>query len=1854
MNNNLFLIWIALILLIQGSCKKSSFVTKSSNPLNYQEYISAFSPSNVKSSDPIKVCFVNKAVEADNIGKEVDPALFRIKPELKGIAIWENQYTISFQPDQKSLAREMDYHFETDINKIFKNVPDSLGQFVFKFQFLPVSVQMEWDFPRPDDQYENRMMIEGHMSLSEALENVNQLIKAKDQAGAELEVQVKLIDGMKNNYDVIIHKIVRTEDDHNVVLEWQTNPDNQSTNQELSVVIPGKNKFVVTGIKEDKNDNRCLMLYFSDELEKNQEFRGLIQVNLDSVKCSLVAEKDIIHVSFDTDIFRSGKLQVSNSIKDRTGRNLSSSFVHYFDFKEEKPQLKEVYTGTILPSTGKIIFPFEAINLNKVDVEIFKLFSNNILYNIHLNDYSGSYMLNRLGRVIHQQTIELNLLNEESNKSKWVYYGLDISKMITADPGAMYEVRIIFRPQYSDYQCTGKKLIANPDAMDHDNQQNDFHSFWSDYGYLSVEGSEADINEPEEGVKSTEETCYDDDNPCCISYYNSDHFIRRNILISNLALIVKSSSEDSESFALAYDVLSAKPISGVNIKLFDNQLQEVGNSKTDGSGTAKFNSNQHVRYAIANLQKNYAYLKLDPSKSLTTSEFDIDGISAQHGIKASIYTERGIWRPGDTMHLQVILHQDSKNLPETFPVLVECSNPKGQIVFIQKMVKNLLGLYAMDIPTKSNWMTGNYDAKIICGASIFNKKLQIESIKPNRFKFEWKFDENKQGVVQNANLTSSFLHGAPASNKKITVEAFYREVDKVFPKYKNYDFSDIRKKQGSDKIELLSGSTSSSGMSKIDLVPLSSVEVNGILSCTLVSKIMDDGGDISTDYFNKDLDMHKEYIGIKLPDTYYKNYYSGDEVKGIDLICLTKDGSPIANRELNIDVKLTNWDWWYEIRRNESWMSNNFIDHDLFTKKVKTDANGKASFNIKVERYKNYYFTVSSTNSDQTAGAFFYTGWSSENGDQKDFVQTLNFSPDKEKYQIGEKANFSLPGASNGTYLIHIIRDNKIIRSDIVKPSLPKTEYNLPITSEMFPNAYVDVTLLQGIANKTNDLPLRLYGVSPVMVENENLRLKPIITMSDKIRPDEDFKVEISEAGSKIMAYQLMLVDEGLLNLTRFKTPDPYGDMFQKEAMRMLTWDNYDQFIGNEIKTLQRIFGIGGDQSLSAEELAKQKRFKAAVLMSGPQYLAKGEKKIHHFKIENYIGSMRVMVIANNQTAFGAADKTVIVRNELAMQIGFPRVASVTDKISIPVTIFKYEDGIKSADINLKVTGPCTLSGGATKSVSFKDSKESTVWFDLMPTGNIGQATIEGFTQSGSFKSTSKVEFFIDNPNPVSTKVSSIHLESGASKEIKLDEYGMKGTQKVFMEVSSIGSIQTEENLKKLIDYPYGCVEQTISSVLPQLFLENFIELDVSKVKELKNNIAAGISKLQGFQCSNGGLSYWPGSFSTEDYCSAYAYHFLMEAKKKGYQVPDAFLSKLGKYLSAASNAYQEDKYRSDSKYIDFIQAYRLYVLSLASSPEWGAMNRLRLKNPVGQMTRWMLAGAYAVGGKTDIAKQIIANLPTVFASSDWSDNYYGSDIRDEAFVSMVLSDLGNKELSQDVIQDAVSKLNKNPYPNTQELSTTMLALGKIYKNANLKSNKLSCNYSWNGKSESISTNQLIYRVGLNSDKTNSLLVSNTSAIPLTFTIYQFGKELPGSIVNKSNGLRLDISYLSKSGQKIDLNNLKQGDNIKALIRITNTGTFGYLKNLALTAVFPSGFEIENTRIGGISNLPSRVNYADYRDDRIMYYFDLDAGKSLDLDIPLTAAYAGTYLRPLLECESMYKPAIQTLYRSGIAKISVR
>lgn len=1815
------------VFLLLCGCNAPKVTWVAQNKDLYKDFITAYSSGWIERGESFAVEFTQPVVKPQEVGKQWKGSNVKMMPNLVGVFRWTSATRLAFEPELTNVNPETEYSLVLDLKPFFDKIPDEIRMAGFKFRVAPVSMHVNCGLPEPVQENSSLMNLMIRIKVNEVLDfaDLEKLIRWEGPGTTHAVPEWSEDEVEDGGYNLLIRNIQRLESKSEVVIRWKSPGYNaKSQEQMVRIAIPAKDSFEVTGVSVVNPGSGIVRIFFSEILDNEQNIQGLIKIDTLNAFPNLTKDQHFIDVDLNNTSFPLvGNLTVMQMIKSRNGKQLGADSQWAYALEEKKPEVRFIGKGSILPYTDQIIMPFEAINLNYVDVEVFKIFTNNVLYDLHFNfsQNSDHYNLVRLGRVIKQQTIQLSSLNPGSNRTEWKRYGLDLSKIIKTEAGAMYELRISFKPSYTEYHCANGLPNVPDDFYTDETGDPAIQSFWRDYAYY-------DYNEGYDYGSA--------DNPCSLSYYYSDHFGSRTFYASNIAMTVKSALSASQCYAFVYNLQTGEAVANAKVSLYDAQLQSIYEGSTDGSGMIKANVSREVHYAVAKSNNQYAYLELEPGRSISQSEFAVDGVTKHEGMKFSCYTERGVWRPGDTISFNAIAFHDKK-LPDQLPIQITVTNPRGKIIYQKQANNHLLGLYNFEIPIAQDDPTGSYVASLKTGNYEIHKTLMVETVKPNNIRVDWNIGEKVLlgDISKNIQLQAKWLHGSEASLLQAQIKWKFRRVAPEFEKYSTYQFMNPERANGEGEIELFNGKLDEHGRWKAEGIEPDMGAPCGDMNAQLVSLITETSGELNTDYYPVKVRMFDEYLGIKIPEGPYgeRSIESGKEQQ-IKMVVLDPKGQPIANRSIEAELFEVNYEWWYEMRSGSS-SEFQFANskRKLQTTKLTTDRQGIATLNLKLDGYKRYFLKATNLENSYESGDYFYTGWS-DGENSKNFVNILSFKSDKQKYQVGEKAQIILPGANSGQYVVHVIRGNEILRSESLLAKPGQTIYELNLDQSMAPNVYIDISYIQGIKDKTNDLPQRLYGVIPVLVEDTEKKLLPVLEAKDVVRPEESFEVTVKEQHGKEMAYQLFLVDEGLLNLTRFKTPQPYDDLMAKEALALLTWDNFDAVIGNLDAALEGVYSIGGDMALNKKDLSKVQRFKPVVLKSGPMHLKAGEKKVHRFTVNNYIGSLRAMVVANNFGRAGSGEKSLTVRKELMVHLAMPRTLTYKDELEIPVTVFVKESSIKSVQLTAECTGALSLMQSGKKDLKIEKPGDYTFFFPVKSHGTIGASTIKINAVSGSFKASHSVDIVVTNPNPLTHKATSAWIEPGKSFSPNLSDFGMAGTRKASLDISGLRNFSINQIADRLIRYPHGCLEQTTSALFPQALLDNFTKLTDQQKNDINDHIAKGVDKLRRFQLPSGGMAYWPGAADVSDWNTSYAGHFLLVAKNHGHNIPSGMLEQWYNYQKFTSQKLSAEVLKS-SPWMQRIMAYKLYTMALYGKPNASSMNVMYQYKDLDLTARAFLAAAYCINGKCDIGKKLLpAENPPIKEYREY-DESFGSTIRDEAILVIALSSLGYQEEAASKLNALLSKEVRLTYLNTQEMSFLLLAVDKLF--GGKMQNPLKVELKSAKGTETISFESGFSHKDLDPVKLKGLSITNQSDKGVTVTFLQSGIEELTAQQNDQKGIQMSFHWVYPDGRgKFP----KPGDKMEAIVNVRLTNYAQRMDNLALTINFPSTFELINERLGEWSTETNAIDYQDIRDNQVKTYFSLTGSKPLQLKFPVHVSYPGKYASPLIVCESMYDPSI--------------
>ena len=1138
--------------------------------------------------------------------------------------------------------------------------------------------------------------------------------------------------------------------------------------------------------------------------------------------------------------------------------------------------------------------------------------------------------------------------------------------------------------------------------------------------------------------------------------------------------------------------------------------------------------------------------------------------------------------------------------------------------------------------------TGNWLAKVSVGGATFTKTIKIETIKPNRLKIKTTFkDEVLSGTTPIiGNLEVKWLHGAIAKNLKADITAKFNPQKTSFETYPSYVFDDPTRAFSSEEQSVFDGKINAEGKIDFNMNAQLMNKAPGMLKAAFITKVYENGGDFSTDVFVKPYSPYQTYIGLNSP--------KGDKTRGMvltdtkhlfEIVSVDRLGKPKAVKNLKVTIHKVNWRWWWDTSAdNLSNFSRSNYREKVFEKTVSTNNTGKATFDfeLKYPDWGRYLVRVEDSNGGHATGKTIYVDWPGWAGKSRkndpSAATMLVFSSNKEKYNVRETAKITFPSSEGGRALVTIENGSEVLESLWVETMNGETKFDLPIKELYTPNIFIHISLLQPHGTTQNDSPIRLYGVVPISVENPNTKLQPVIAMPEVLRPEEKITLKVSEENKKAMAYSIAIVDDGLLDLTRFKTPDPWNTFYAKEALGVKTWDVYDDVIGAFGGRVDQVFAIGGDGDLTGAKNKKANRFEPMVVHLGPFELKEGQTRSHSIKTPKYIGSVRTMVVAgeNESEAYGKAEKTTPVRKPLMVLASLPRKITPGETVTLPVTVFAMEKKVKNVTLKIKKDKAFTLEGGDTQTISFSQPDEKMVYFQLKVAdfNGIGKVVVEasGNGENASFE----IPIDVVNPNPMTSKVQDIILDANGIKMIDLATFGIAGSNSAEVEFSTLPPMNFNGRMNYLIRYPHGCVEQTTSAAFPQLFLSAIFDLDSNQKSKIQMHVENAIRRIGGYQLPNGGFSYWPGQGRVNDWATTFAGHFLLEAENKGYVLPIGFKSN---WISHQQQTAKQ--WRGGSGSSDLAQSYRLYSLALSGNADMASMNRLRESKMLSNESKYRLAATYALVGQERVADQLLSNASLDFSTNKHNYNSYGSESRNRAMALETLVLMKDKAKAQNMAKTVAERLSEKGWMSTQSTSYCLLAMAKFAEMVGGKG--INAKITVNGTSENVNTTKSLANRELKiKDGSNSITLTNSEQNTLYVNVVNSGILPVGKEKEVQRNLKLGTAYKGRDGSRIDVSKIMQGTDFVAEVTLTNT-TGNRIKNVALMEIFPSGWEIVNTRFTDFGDFAqNEVDHTDIRDDRANFYFDLKKKETKTFRILLNASYLGKYYLPGIQAEAMY------------------
>lgn len=1784
------------------------------------------------------------------LGQEDPRKLFTFYPAVSGKTTWIDASTVEFVPDQPFKSGTT-YLVSFGLGRL-TNVPQDLTSFNFDFRVVEPSFDLELNgLSTQNSSSLDKMKLTGQLRFSDQ-ESPEQIEKIISVSYGNERVRVHWIHEPETRISSFtVDSIDRQKEDVPFHLAFDGAPIGAAKKGQRSYTIPRLGGFQVLDIRAVHEPEQHVLIQFSDPLLIAQQLEGLIELGGQHYSRFTIDGSQVKLYAADR-LEDNYTVTVHPGIENINNQKLETIHTANIHFENRLPAVNIPGKGMILPGTGKLTLPFEAVNLRAVDVSIIRIYEDNVPQYFQ-RDFDSNSELRRVGSPVVQTTIALDG-DKGLNLHRKNRFSLDVDKLIKTEPGAIYRVLIGFRQQYSIYPCGGNIVRATTEPLAEqgghysDRPLDEEDDFWARYNNYYPNDYDWDER----------------DNPCHSSYYTAQRWASRDMLASNIGLIVKRGNNGILD-VFATDLMSALPIGGVSIQLLDYQQQVIQTGTTDASGSVRFESPKRPFLLVASKQNERGYLKLDDGSSLPLSRFDVSGDVVQDGIKGFIYTERGVWRPGDSLYVSFILEKQSTELPENHPVTFELYDGQGRLFDRMVETSGHNGFYTFRTATNKTSPTGNWLAKISVGGATFQQTLKIETVMPNRLRVDLDFGAQKMlmsgGESNPITLKGAWLFGAVAANLKARIETTLSKDRTAFSAYPGYTFDDPTRNFAPESQVLFDGTLDDQGEAVVSPSLTATHRAPGMLLASFTTRIFEPGGNFSIDYTSIPFSPYREYLGLRTPQ--------GDQLSGmlltdqdheISVIMLDSRGKPIpGNRTVQVELYKIRWNWWWN--QEADYLGNFTQDryNQLLQKESLVINNGQGTWKLRVNYpdWGRYLLRVVDPEGGHATGKTLYLDWPGwakrEQLNNPTEASMLSFTADKDQYQVGETVTLTIPTAATGRALVSIENGFRVLQSDWIDTRSGQTTYTFQTDAAMAPNVFVNVTLLQPHAQMANDLPIRMYGVIPLKIEDRQTILQPVIELPNVLRPETTARITVSETTGRPMTYTVAIVDEGLLDLTRFQTPDPHRAFYAREALGVKTWDLFDEVLGAWGGELERILSIGGDAEARRNiEPAKANRFEPVVRFLGPYSLKAGTKNTHQFSLPQYVGSVRAMVVAGQDGAYGFAEKAVQVKKPLMLLASLPRMLGPEETFQVPLTVFAMEKGIREVTVRLQSQSELLEVEQPGQTLRFTQEGEQQAYFEVKTRKGLGIGKLKAVAVSGRHRAEYEVEIDIRNPNPYVSQVESHTIAAGQSRQIGIHQPDQSIDEKVTVEISSLPALNLQRSLDYLIRYPHDGLEQITSAVFPQVFLERLMPLSDEERQQIHRNVNTGIQRIRGYALPDGGFGYWPGASQADEWISNYTGHFLLEAKAAGYAVPDNLLQRWEQFQRDKARKWTPSQYNWRGG--DLTQAYRLYGLALAGAPEIGAMNRLKEFTYLSDEAAWRLASAYQMIGQQVVAGQLIRGRSLQGEPYRQAGRTFGSALRDQAMILESLALMKREQEADRLIVTVAAGLSENRRHSTQSTAYALLSLAKYIESFN-RSTKFS--YTLGGATVEVDQEIYLYQLDLTADQIQSLRVENKSEGTLHLRTIRDGQlpvgQHPASL-GTPGWLEINVRYTNAVGEVIDPQRLDQGTDFIAEVTVKNTGSAGTYENVALTQIFPSGWEIINARANGPAGQmeSSPATYTDVRDDRILTYFNIRQNETLKYRVRLNAAYTGRYFMPSVVVEALYDNRIGAMVRGGWVEVT--
>lgn len=1340
------------------------------------------------------------------------------------------------------------------------------------------------------------------------------------------------------------------------------------------------------------------------------------------------------------------------------------------------------------------------------------------------------------------------------------------------------------------------------------------------------------------------------------------------VSVSDIGLIVKQSPDEVMVFATS--LVSNTPVAGARISLISTSNQVIASEKTGGDGEVRFAGYRatardfSLKLVTAEMENDFNFINLSDYR-VETSRFDVGGKrEAQAVYDAFLYGDRNIYRPGEKIIVAGIVRTLTEKLPAGMPVRLRIANPRGTVVAEQHIPLNEGGAFETSYQTQPTAPTGDYRCELYTGNHAFLAayKVSVEDFVPDRLRILLNASRATARPGENVRYDILALNffGPPAAGRNWEFEGSFDVLPFVSKNFPEFRFFDDAAKPVTPNPEVYTGKTDEQGKAAVQFAIPKTLGSTGVLRGKARVAVFDESGRpvyqiAQTIVYPKDY-----YIGVRSQGALY---VSPNVPQKAQIIAVGPNDVPIAGFPAKVD--LIRFEWHSVLRQHAQTNTLRYVSEtrEVVVKSEVVHCGEKPyEYTYMPPRSGDYAVRVSKEGDTGYNQFRFYSyswGTSDITSFEVDPEARVDIVFDKLRYAPGDRARILFQTPFNGTLLVTLER-NRVFQHKYLNVVNNAASMDVSVDEQFLPNVYVSAVLFRKVAEQS--IPLMAgHGFAPLLVERATNRLEVTVQAPERIRPRGRQKILVS-TGEKNVSVTLAAVDEGICQLKNYRTPDPYGYFYARKALETETFDFFRDLMPEARQGKERSATGGGEADLAkrANPLGVQ-RFKPLALWSGILKTNGDGRAEVTLDIPEFNGELRLMALAFKGDRFGAAQQAMKVSDPVVITPALPRFLSPGDSIVMPVTAFNTTDRPASLRFELGTDGPLTATARwATLEVG--PNQERYVDFSIRAGRQIGKGVVRVMTSAFGENLESRTELPVRPASPFSAEGVSGFVDGGSSVSHEIPDVYLAYGRRSYATLSPFPVANFAKELKHLIGYPHGCLEQTVSKGFPQIYLR-----DIAAVLAPTLNVGSplyfvneAITKIVSMQLYDGTFAYWPGTASSNRWSTVYATHFLLEARKAGFVVPDATVrSALGAVAGIARSKTTEDYYSYQNnrtvirRIADKSTVYALYVLALGGAPERPVMDFYRSeKGLLTNDTRYLLAGAFALAGERGAFNEI---LPPQFATEDavrTSGYNFDSPVRANALMLNILfdTDLNNPNIPR-FMEYLSSRYRSNAWYSTQDDAFTLLAFGKAARMASAATAEGTVDVG--GK-------EFHYRGGNQKFDLEPYGKSVSFAIRGSGRVYYAlvteGIRADGAVVIEDKNLQVRRELLDRMGNTVNPGGIRQNDLI--VVRLTLTADVDQLENIAVTDLLPGGFELENPRITEATNYafirnPSVAEYMDIRDDRINLYTSIRSGKrQMQFYYAVRAVTQGNFVHAPVVAEAMYNGEYRSASGGGRIRVA--